>query len=483
VLGRQFPRAQLERLLPNETGLVAALVALRQHDLLLETTGPEPMVAFRHALTQEVAYEEISVERRRALHGAAADALELSYAHRRDEVIDTIAYHRDRASDPERAIEALLASAARATRGFALEQALLQLSRARERTQELALERRAESEVEIDNRLASVLCLSGRYRDCLAELERHEARVSALTRADLAGNYHFWLSYVNSLLGRQGPADEHARRAISLAQGPEAAALLGRASFVLAREAFFDCRFAEGVEAGQRAVERLEAADDSGWLGQAYWIVGLNQLFLGDTDDCLASEQQASRVGDRIGDARVSAYARWTSGFAYACVGDATLALAQCRQAVDTSRDPVGDALARGFLGFAYLRALVLPTAIEHLSATVAALSRLGLHKQQGTFHAFLADAWLATGDEERSRHEASEALATCDEARFPFGAAWAERALGRVYARRGARLEALAHFERARACFERIGARLELGVTEREWAVLCTTKFSQVGN
>lgn len=473
VLGRQFPRAQLERLLPDETGLGAALVALRRHDLLLETSGPEPMVAFRHALTQEVAYEEIPPERRRALHGAAADALEQNYAHRREEVIDTIAYHRDRATDPDRAIEALLASAARAARGFALEQALLQLGRARERTQELAERRRAEYEIDIENRRASVLCLSGRYRDCLAELERHEARVNALTRADLAGNYHFWLAYVNSLLGRQEAAVEHARRAIALAEGPEAAALLGRASFVLAREAFFDCRFAEGVELGQRAVEQLEAADDSAWLGQAYWIVGINQLFMGDTNDCLASEQRASDVGDRLGDARVSAYARWTAGFAYACAGDSASAIIQCRQAVDTSRDPVGDALARGFLGFAYLRALALPAAIEHLAATVDALSRLGLHKQQGTFHAFLADTWLAYGDGERAQREASEALATCNEAHFPFGAAWAERALARVHAQRGARREALAHFERARAGFERIGARLELRVTEQERAML----------
>jgi len=278
---------------------------------------------------------------------------------------------------------------------------------------------------------------------------------------------------VNSLLGRQGPADEHARRAISLAAGPEAQALLGRAQFVLAREAFFDCRFAEGVRAGQQAVLQLEAVDDSAWLGQAYWIVGLNQLFLGDIGDCLASAERAAKIGDRIGDARVSAYARWTSGFAHACAGDASAALVHCRQAVDTSRDPVGDALARGFLGFAYLRGLALPAAIDHLTGTVISLQRLGLHKQQGTFHAFLADAWLEIGNAERAQREASLALTTCNEAQFPFGAAWAERALGRAHAVRGARPEALAHLARARAGFERIGARLELGVTEREWSAL----------
>jgi hypothetical protein len=79
----------------------------------------------------------------------------------------------------------------------------------------------------------------------------------------------------------------------------------------------------------------------------------------------------------------------------------------------------------------------------------------------------------LASGDSERAREEASQALATCNEARFPFGAAWAERTLGRVSAQRGARREALAHFERARADFARIGARLELTVTEHECAAL----------
>jgi predicted ATPase len=69
--------------LPADVPLGSTLAELRRLNLLLETaTGVEPNVTFRHALTQQVAYEDIPFERRRELHAAAATAIEQAYAHR-----------------------------------------------------------------------------------------------------------------------------------------------------------------------------------------------------------------------------------------------------------------------------------------------------------------------------------------------------------------------------------------------------------------
>jgi transcriptional regulator with AAA-type ATPase domain len=466
VLGRQFPPSLLERLLPAGHRLAAELAELQKLDLLVVSPGPiEPVVTFKHALTQEAAYGEVAADRRRDLHGAAARLIEEGHAHRRDEVIDILAHHYERSGDAERAVEALAACAARATRGYALEQAIVLLRRALGRSAELPAGVRDAARLDLANRLAHVLCISGQYQQGLELLTAQATLVAELRRADLSSPYHFWLGYINSLLSRHADADAHAREAIALARAAGLAGLEGRARFVLAREAFFRCRFPDGVESGRRAVALLEGAGEPWWLGQAHWVVGINQLFMGQIGPCLDSEAQAASLGEALGDARLKSYARWTAGFAHACAGDGAAAIACCRDAFDQSPDPVNTALARGFLGFAHAAAGDPAAAVAHLERTVDELERFGLRKQGGTFRAFLAEAALAAGDPARAQAEATSALSACSDAEFPFGAAWAERVLGRL----AARDRAVQLFEQAAATFERIGAAFERARTLQE--------------
>ena len=474
VLGRQFPQSLLERLLPSDHRAAAELAELQKLDLLVVTAGPgEPRVSFKHALTQEAAYGEIPAIRRRELHGVTARVLEEIHAQRREEVIDTLAFHYERSGDTARAVETLGACAERATRGYALEQAIVLLRRALGRVAELPPSERDATQLDLANRLAHVLSIRGQYQECLELLAAQAGLVADLQRADLSSPYHFWLGYINSLLARHGEADAHARRAIELARVAGQTGIEGRARFVLAREAFFRCLFPDGVESGRQAVALLDGAGEHWWLGQAHWVVGINQLFMGQLDACLESEARAAELGELLGDARLKAYARWTAGFAHARAGDGTAAIASCRDAFDHSPDPVNTALARGFLGFAHATAGDPATAVVHLELTVDELERFGLLKQGGTFRAFLAEAILAAGEPARARTQASEALRVCSKAEFPFGSAWAERVLGRIAAREGTLPAAAELLDRASATFARIGAELERARTSQERAAL----------
>ncbi|MGH9883996.1 MAG: hypothetical protein ACREBE_00600, partial [bacterium] len=432
MLGRQFPQSLLERLLPSGHRAGVELAELQKLDLVVVSAGPgDPRVSFKHALTQEAAYGEVPADRRRELHGVAARVLEEVHAQRREEVIDTLAFHHERSGDAARAVE-------------------------------LPPPVRDATQLDLANRLAHVLSISGQYQEGLELLTAQAALVADLQRADLSSPYHFWLGYLNSLLAHHDEADAHARQAITLARAAGRTAIEGRALFVLAREAFFRCLFPDGVESGRQAVALLDGAGEHWWLGQAHWVVGINQLFMGQLDACLESEARAADLGKLLGDARLKAYARWTAGFAHAIAGDGAAAIASCRDAFDHSPDPVNTALARGFLGFAHATAGDPTTAVAHLERTVDELARFGLHKQGGTFRAFLAEAILATGDPARARVQARLALRVCSDAAFPFGAAWAERVLGRLAAREGAAPAAAELLDRASATFDRIGAELE---------------------
>ncbi len=62
---------------------------------------------FKHALTQEVAYNSVLVERRKLLHERIGSAIEASFAQSIDDHLSQLAHHYSRSSNTEKAIEYL----------------------------------------------------------------------------------------------------------------------------------------------------------------------------------------------------------------------------------------------------------------------------------------------------------------------------------------------------------------------------------------
>lgn len=93
-LGREIPIQLLQALWQGPGELEPALLALQRLEFLYRRyNGAEGLYVFKHALTQEVAYESLLPIQRRVLHTAAGRALERLYAERLEAVYDPLAYH------------------------------------------------------------------------------------------------------------------------------------------------------------------------------------------------------------------------------------------------------------------------------------------------------------------------------------------------------------------------------------------------------
>jgi class 3 adenylate cyclase len=101
VIGKEFSeRALREVSVLPEAELHAALAALVQAELLVEQQlYPEPLYAFFHPLTQEVAYASQLIERRRRVHAALARTLGGGDPEQLDERAALIAHHFEGAGD------------------------------------------------------------------------------------------------------------------------------------------------------------------------------------------------------------------------------------------------------------------------------------------------------------------------------------------------------------------------------------------------
>ncbi|HYY23584.1 MAG TPA: adenylate/guanylate cyclase domain-containing protein [Thermoleophilaceae bacterium] len=103
VIGHQFTEPLLKQVTGlDDKALRAALRALIRADLLVKSTTTPAGYAFKHDLTQEVAYRSELSERRARLHGAVARALEEQHRDSGGELAGLISHHRQEAGESGR---------------------------------------------------------------------------------------------------------------------------------------------------------------------------------------------------------------------------------------------------------------------------------------------------------------------------------------------------------------------------------------------
>ena len=109
VIGRDFAYKILRSIMELGDELRTHLTNLVGIEVLYEKAlYPELEYIFKHALTQEVAYESLLKHRRREIHGRIASTIEELFAGNLEPHYELLAYHWELSNDPNRAIEYFL---------------------------------------------------------------------------------------------------------------------------------------------------------------------------------------------------------------------------------------------------------------------------------------------------------------------------------------------------------------------------------------
>jgi tetratricopeptide (TPR) repeat protein len=94
VIGREFAFRILQTISGMREDLKAHLLNLQGLEFIYEKSlFPELEYIFKHALTQEVAYNSLLVKRRKEIHERIGEAIEELYPERLDEFYEMLAYH------------------------------------------------------------------------------------------------------------------------------------------------------------------------------------------------------------------------------------------------------------------------------------------------------------------------------------------------------------------------------------------------------
>ena len=125
VIGREFTYRLLRRLEDMQERTEASLQALKAIELIYEMSlYPELAYMFKHALTQDVAYNSLLAQRRQELHRRIGQAIEDLYGDRLAEQYEVLAYHFARGEVWAKAFEYFYKAAEKAAQAFATREAL-----------------------------------------------------------------------------------------------------------------------------------------------------------------------------------------------------------------------------------------------------------------------------------------------------------------------------------------------------------------------
>jgi class 3 adenylate cyclase/tetratricopeptide (TPR) repeat protein len=138
VIGREFAFRILQTIMGMREELKSHLLNLQGLEFIYEKSlFPELEYIFKHALTQEVAYNSLLQKRRQQIHENIGQAVESLYSQRLEEFYEVLAFHYGRSDNKDKAIEYIDLASQKAVELSAMEEAMAYFNEAMKLLDEL----------------------------------------------------------------------------------------------------------------------------------------------------------------------------------------------------------------------------------------------------------------------------------------------------------------------------------------------------------
>ena len=261
VIGTEVPLPLLQAIaeLP-EAALHRGLAHLQAAEFLYETRlFPEPEYTFKHALTHEVAYGSLLLERRRVLHARLVEALEALAPERVAEQVERLAHHALRGEVWDKAVTYCQQAGARAYDRAAFREAVAAFEQALQALAHLPEDGDTRGlAIELRLALGRALSALGEYGRRLALLGEAEALARALDDRARLGRVLARMASVLRMTGDPDGAMAAGQQALELAAALGDSALQVQASYRLGQVYYAIGDFGRAAELLRRNVEAAD---------------------------------------------------------------------------------------------------------------------------------------------------------------------------------------------------------------------------------
>ena len=434
---------------------------------------PDLEYTFKHALTHEVAYGSLLLERRRMLHVRLVEALEALAPERVAEQVDRLAHHALRGEVWDKALAYLRQAGAKAAMRSAyreavacFEQALLALKQLQESPSTL------EQGFDLRMELRPWLVPLAEYARILDHLHEAEAIATAQGDRRRLGLVYSHLTDYYRLTGNSAQAVTYGERALTFAVELRDFSLqvlayqrLGHACYAVGDYRRSVQLLKQNVASltGELIHERFSAGSLPAAHSRSYMAMSLVEL--GEFTEAVGIGEEAVRIADAADTAHSQVLARHVVGLAYLYKGDfdralplleRTLRLCQAEDMTLNTR------LLASTLGYAYALSGRIADGVSLLEQAVQQTEALNIFFRYALWLTWLGEAYLLAGRQDQARAFAERAVKHASASQEPGHRAYALRLLGKVTAHQDSpEIEPAAHhYRQALALAEELGMR-----------------------
>lgn len=359
VIGRSFFFTILRRITELQGDIDQYLNGLEQLDLIkTKAFQPDIEFIFKHALTQEVAYNCLLKKDRKTIHERVGLVMEELFKDRLPEFYETLALHFKQGKSISRAVYYLIKSGERSLEKFALDEshkyfqdAYTILSSKSEKTEDekLIFINLLIKWAQVYNYRGDFKGLSGLFRD-------NEAEAESLENKETAAIFYFWLGQA---LGRREmliESHEILLKALKIGEETGDQKAIGYACTGLCWTCADMGLLGEAVLYGNRAQEiSMTLQEEQTLYVLAFSGVGMAYFMSGYGKQAISTGQALLDRGQKTSDLRSTAFGHVAVGMGYFASGDYVAAIESLQTAIEMSMDPVILYGSKTILGMSYI--------------------------------------------------------------------------------------------------------------------------------
>jgi class 3 adenylate cyclase/tetratricopeptide (TPR) repeat protein len=450
----------------NEQELLPQLSILKDFELLYERgIYPQSTYIFKHALTQDVAYDTLLAKRRKEIHEKIGEVIEALYPDRLEEYYELLAYHYGRSANADKAVNYLGLANQKAAKLNAMEEAKAYFDEAM-----ALLDALPETEENLQRRI-SLLVSQGEafmlifkipeYYDLL---NRYEPMARELGNSELLGAFYGRLGLCHHFFGHYDQAIQTLTKAIELCQGTGNAEDAGRAY------AYLNWSHTDRGEYDQVLAlkEDFLRTMEQGFTPYSYSFglaaVSRACAYLGRWDAAVKEGKKALSVAEEFSDNSLISIVFWNLSIAYTWKGDLARAIECGELALKKAPTPGDKAWAQRSLAWALCRSGETTRGIELLTK-VLPIFRAGRYiTNEIPLTCFLGEGYLLDGENDKARQTLEKGLKMAERYVMRYYVGFTRRLLGEIALKTNP-TQATPHFDKSIAIFREIKAENELAL------------------
>jgi len=465
--GREFSYELVKRVADiAQEKLLSHLSALKDSELVYERgIYPQSSYIFKHALTQEVAYNSLLVKRRRQIHGKIAEAIEALYPERLEEHCELLAYHYGCSANTDKAVDYLDLANQKAARLNAMEEAKAHFDEAME-----LLDTIPETEVNRQRRISllvnqvTVFGLLFKLPEYYELLTRYEPMASGLANSDLLGAFYAGMGRCEYSFGHFDQAIQTLSKAAEIAEASGNVEEAGHAYAELAWSHVYRGNFDRVLSLKEEVLGKMEQRFNLRWYVRALGAASRACSHLGRWDEAVEEAQKALSFAEESSHNSLISHAACFISLAYTYRGDLGRAVEYGELAVQKAPTLYDRAMGQRGLAWAWCRAGEPKKGIELLTALLPIIRAGRFMPSEIPITCKLGEGYWLAGEDDKARQTLEGFLEIGERCGARYYLGWAHRLLGEIALKTNP-AQAAPHFEKSIAILREIKAENELAL------------------